>query len=200
VRPFIHLSFAIDQWGRHCGASGEPLLISCAENWQRIHTLREQYDAVAVGAQTWLLDRPRLDVRVERLGRVPSRQPARVVFWGNTSCQPGSPNAPTFLVTQSHADMPGSTVIRTQGRDLDHPLEMLWHLGVRSMLVEGGPTLLGSFLDQDCFDRITVFVRGASLHSALAHARRTLPSLPADPEVKSFGAGTILELDRSDAI
>ncbi|MBO0883909.1 MAG: dihydrofolate reductase family protein, partial [Mycobacterium sp.] len=63
MRPFIHLNFAIDQWGRHCGASGKPLQVSCGQDWQRVHALREQYDAVAVGAQTWLLDRPRLNVR-----------------------------------------------------------------------------------------------------------------------------------------
>ena len=58
MRPFIHLNFAFDQWGRHCGTDGKPLAISCTMDWQRVHALRELYDAVAVGGAepgTWIV-------------------------------------------------------------------------------------------------------------------------------------------------
>jgi riboflavin biosynthesis pyrimidine reductase len=196
VRPFVHLNFAVDQRGRHCGAGGEPLAISSTADWQRVHGLREQYDAVAVGGRTWHLDCPRLSVRADRLGRAPSRQPARVVFWGRHRWEPGSRTPPTFVIARSSTESPGSTVIPPQGRDLEQPLDELWSRGVGSMLVEGGPTLLRSFLVQHCFDRITVFVRGASHQSAVTYARLTLPGLPSGLEVSSFGDGQLLGLVR----
>ncbi len=195
MRPFVHLNFAVDQSGRHCGAGGEPLAISCTGDWQRVHALREQYDAVAVGGRTWHMDRPRLNVRADRLGRTPHRQPARVAFLGGQRCGPDQA-PPTFVIANSAAELPGSTVIRAPGRDLAQPLIELWRLGVRSMLVEGGPTLLGSFLGQGFFDRITVFVRGASQQSAVAHAMLTIPGLPSGLELESFGEGMILRTVR----
>jgi riboflavin biosynthesis pyrimidine reductase len=200
VHPFVHLNFAVDHRGRHCGAGGEPLAISCTTDWQRVHALREQYDAVAVGGRTWLLDRPRLTVRADRLGRAPNRQPARVVFWGRHHYEPGSLTPPTFVITRSPTELLASTVIRAGGRDLEQPLGELWRLGVRSMLVEGGPTLLGSFLVQDCFDRITVFVRGASHQSAVAYARLILPGLPSGLVVESYGDGLILGIVHPDGL
>ena len=200
MRPFIHLNFAFDQWGRHCGADGKPLAISCTMDWQRVHALREQYDAVAVGGRTWHMDRPRLNVRADRLGRAPNRQPARVAFLGTHRYEPGPLSPPTFVIANSPAELGASKVIRARGHDLEQPLIELWCLGVRSMLVEGGPTLLGSFLDQDSFDRITVFVRGASHQSAVAHARVTLPGLPSSLVVESYGDGLILGLVRPDGL
>lgn len=200
MRPFIHLNSAFDQQGRHCAASGEPLAISCRTDWQRVHALREQYDAVAVGGRTWHLDRPRLNVRADRLGRAPNRQPARVAFLGSHRYEPGTLTPPTFVIARSPTELPGSTVIRASGRGLEQPLGELWRLGVRSMLVEGGPTLLGSFLVQDFFDRMTIFVRGASYQSAVAHARLTLPGLPWDLQVESFGDGLILGFIRPDRL
>jgi 2,5-diamino-6-(ribosylamino)-4(3H)-pyrimidinone 5'-phosphate reductase len=200
VRPFIHLNFAFDQQGRHCGAGGEPLAISCTTDWRRVHALREQYDAVAVGGRTWRLDRPRLNVRADRLGRPPNRQPARVAFLGGHRYEPGALTPPTFVIARSPTELPGSTVIRAPGRGLEQPLGELWRMGVRSMLVEGGPTLLGSFLVQNCFDRMTVFVRGASYLSAVAHARLTLPGLPWDLQVESLGDGLILGFVRPNGL
>ena len=199
MRPFVHLNFAVDQSGRHCGAGGEPLAISSPRDWQRVHALREQYDAVAVGGQTWHMDRPRLNVRADRLGRAPSRQPARVAFLGGQRCE-SDQTPPTFVIANSLSELTGSTVIRAHGRDLAQPLIELWCLGVRSMLVEGGPTLLGSFLVQGCFDRITVFVRGGSRQTAVSHARLNLPGLPSGLGVESFGDGLIVGIVRPDRL
>ena len=145
------------------------------------------------------MDRPRLNVRADRLGRAPSRQPARVAFPGGQRCE-SDQTPPTFVIANSLSELTGSTVIRAHGRDLAQPLIELWCLGVRSMLVEGGPTLLGSFLVQGCFDRITVFVRGGSRQTAVSHARLNLPGLPSGLGVESFGDGLIVGIVRPDRL
>ena len=73
-RPYVHLNFALGG-DSHPQRTGQ---ISSPEDWSRVHALRERYTAIAVGAKTWLQDRPRLTARREHLGREPFRQPQRI--------------------------------------------------------------------------------------------------------------------------
>ena len=59
ARPFVHLNLALTHDGLLNAADGSRLPISCDVDWRRVHGLREQYDAVAVGAVTWRRDSPR---------------------------------------------------------------------------------------------------------------------------------------------
>lgn len=195
-RPFIHINAALrdgPETGLPAAFSGE---ISCAADWARVHLLREKYDGVAVGGRTWNQDRPRLNVRADRLGRDPSRQPARVIFAGRTLCVPPLPGAPAFLVGASAATAPGLTHVPLTGHDLRPALAALHAHGIASLLVEGGPTLLQGFLAQGLFDHISLFIRAADAAAALACARRHLPGLPADLSPRPFGAGFLLEATR----
>lgn len=176
-RPFIHVNFAVDA--------------SCETDWQRVHELRERYDAVAVGARTWNADRPRLNVRPERLGREPRRQPARAIFAGRQRCEING-DGPLFLIGAPPDDCRGATLIPSGDHDLRIPLEALYDHGIASMLVEGGPTILQSFFDQELVDTVTIYVRAHDEASAHLAARRALPFLPATLSGRTFGAGFLL--------
>jgi riboflavin biosynthesis pyrimidine reductase len=195
MRPLIHINFATDEVGRDICLAGLPATVSCDSDWKRVHTLREKYDAVAVGGRTWKIDQPRLNVRAERLGRQPRRQPAKVVFAGRHACVIERAETPVFIVGSLACGAPGVTSISSSGYRLTEPLEMLWSLGIRSMLVEGGPTLISSFLAQSLTDRLTVFVRSKSKRSAALYARRALPGLPTLAGVERCGEGLILTFD-----
>jgi riboflavin biosynthesis pyrimidine reductase len=190
-RPVVHVNFAAD--GRKW-PSEEPVSISCDADWRRVHELRERYDAVAVGARTWILDRPRLTVRRERLGRDPQRQPARVIFAGTHACNVHSSElaeGPVFLVgTRYKCD--GVTIIPSYDRNLRTPLELLYRHGIRSILVEGGPTILESFISQGLADTVTVFARAEDEATAQRIAREALPSLPSPLQASRFGSGFLL--------
>ena len=177
-RPFVHLNFAVDTRGRMGSESGGSLPISTAEDWRRVHGLREQAQAVAVGGRTWIADRPRLTARADHLGRPPRRQPDRVVFAGGHDCEFVRDPRRTFVIGRQAPPIPGVVFSYCCDHDLAQPLETLSQQGVRSLLVEGGPTLLRSFLGQRCFDRLTLFVRTDDVDRGLALARRTLPELP----------------------
>lgn len=191
--PHIHLNFALSCEGRVAADDGQAICISCPTDWRRVHLLRESYDAVAVGARTFLLDRPRLNVRSEVLGRKPCRQPDRVVFAGTSVKElDPAPGRRTFFVGPQP---PTAKVIHVpaEGRNLAPALHALARQGVRSMLVEGGPTLLASFLEQGLFHRLTIYVATPEPQAALAAAARVLrvpPTLSAAP----FGQGTLLSL------
>jgi len=148
---------------------------------------------VAVGGRTWNQDCPRLTVRADRLGREPSRQPARVIFAGRTLCAPPPSGPPAFLVGAGVPAAPGLIHVPAGGRDLGPALVALRAHGIASLLVEGGPTLLQAFLAQGLFDRISLFIRAADAAAALACARRHLPGLPAALLPRRLGAGFLLE-------
>ncbi|PIC01506.1 dihydrofolate reductase family protein [Caulobacter sp. X] len=198
-RPFIHVNFAASD----AGVSGEALSyagnISCSADWKRVHTLRERYDAIAVGVRTWNTDQPRLTARADRLGREPRRQPRRVIFAGAHPCAAPQPGASVFVVGSSAPTGRDVVTLAMNGRDLRAPLADLRDHGVESLLVEGGPTLLRSFLDQGMVDLITVFVRAGSAQAADRGVRESLGPLPGNSRVSAFGEGFLLEAGRIEA-
>lgn len=186
MKPFVHVNFAVLADG-----SARAAEISSAADWRRVHRLRERYDAVAVGAHTWQQDRPRLSVRPERLGREPRRQPHRVIFGGRQACTVHPDGRTTFLIGAGTRHGAGTVAIRAGDHRLAGPLADLHRHGVRSLLVEGGPLLLSSFLAQGCCDRLTVFVPTDCPRAALDAARCVLAA-PPPLRARRFGAGILL--------
>jgi len=177
-RPFVHLNFAVDNEGRMSAADGSSLPISTPADWRRVHGLRERYQAVAVGGRTWIRDAPRLDVRRSRLGREPRRQPDRVVFGGGQPCTFRPADRRTYVVGSRAPADEGVVFTYCPDRGLAGPLATLHRHGVGSLLVEGGPTLLRSFLAQGCFDRVTAFTAVADPGAARRAVRTLLPEIP----------------------
>jgi len=193
-RPFIHINFAAEDL-RGPGGLTYAGNISCCADWNRVHALRELYDAIAVGGRTWNLDRPRLTVRPERLGREPRRQPRRVIFAGSHPCMP-QPGTPAFVVSTRASAGHSAVALAMTGHDLLGPLASLHDHGIESLLVEGGPTLLRSFIGQGLADAMTVFVRAGTAEAAGRGVRDSLGTLPGSVRVSAFGEGFLLEAGR----
>lgn len=192
-RPYVHLNFAMDARGRMHEADGQACDLSCEQDWKRVHELRERYAAVVVGARTWTLDQPQLTARASRLGRQPKRQPDRVIFAGRTPCRIIPDARRSFVV--GVADNPRANGIRINAanRELETPLKALYQQGVTSMLVEGGLTLLQSFLRQNIVDQLTIYVRTRSAEAAHAMLSDQFPDVPSNMmQATSFGQGTLL--------
>jgi riboflavin biosynthesis pyrimidine reductase len=198
-RPIVHLNFAIGCDGQVSACDGKPAEISCGEDWRRVHHLRERYDAIAVGAQTWIGDRPLLTARREHLGREPRQQPARVIFVGRRACPVTGNGRRTFIVGAvapgRQDDPPDVWFIPADGHDLRSPLAALSAAGLGSLLVEGGPTLLRSFLAQGLFDVVEVYVRNPSPDESRRFAYRLLDALPPSSSARALGEGTLLSFE-----
>ncbi|WP_158240641.1 RibD family protein [Telmatospirillum siberiense] len=192
-RPFIHINFAAEETGVEESPQGFSGNVSCHDDWRRVHLLRERYDAIAVGGRTWNLDRPRLSVRAERLGREPRRQPVRVIFAGSQPCLVPPTGTAAFVVGNCRDPGRGATALSMRGHDLRAPLQSLYALGVGSLFVEGGPTLLRSFFSQGFADAVTIFVRAGTAEAAIREARGRLGPLPGAFSARLFGEGFLLE-------
>jgi hypothetical protein len=97
----------------------------------------------------------------------------------------------TFLVGAAPPEDHAIVFVEAPDHGLPRPLFELGRHGVRSLLVEGGPSLLGSFLTQRLFDVVTVYVAGPSARVAHAAARAVFPDLP-PLESSRLGTGTLL--------
>ncbi len=145
-RPFVTWKFASTLDGRSAASDGTSRWISNAESRLDVHALRDIVDAVVVGSGTVLADDPQLTVR--GIGDVPadqlaSRQPLRVVLDRRRRV---SSMARIF-------DESAETVVL----DTAVPrfaLKALLDRGVRHVLLEGGPTLAGAFLEARLIDEV----------------------------------------------
>jgi diaminohydroxyphosphoribosylaminopyrimidine deaminase/5-amino-6-(5-phosphoribosylamino)uracil reductase len=101
---------------------------------RRVHELRAASDAVAVGTGTVRADSPSLTAR----GVEVARQPRPLAF--------------------GRGPLPAGSELELRTGPLEQELRALGAEGVRSVLLEGGPTLATSFLAADLVDKLLVFV------------------------------------------
>lgn len=99
-----------------------------------VHELRAASDAVAVGMGTVRLENPRLDAR----DVAAVRQPRRLAF--------------------GRGPLPDGSELELRSGALEDELRSLAAEGVQSLLLEGGPTLAGAFLEAGLVDKLLLFL------------------------------------------
>jgi diaminohydroxyphosphoribosylaminopyrimidine deaminase / 5-amino-6-(5-phosphoribosylamino)uracil reductase len=131
-RPFVTYKAAITLDGRVTVPGRR--WVSGEESRRRVHGLRASSDAVAVGMGTVRADSPRLDAR----GVDAARQPRRLVF--------------------GRGPLPEGSELELRGGALEEEMHALAADGVKSLLLEGGPTLATAFLAAGFVDKLLFFV------------------------------------------
>jgi diaminohydroxyphosphoribosylaminopyrimidine deaminase/5-amino-6-(5-phosphoribosylamino)uracil reductase len=131
-RPFVILKLAVTLDGRVATAGRRWLTGDAAR--KRVHELRAQVDAVAVGMGTVRTDEPQLTAR--DVGA--TRQPRRLAL--------------------GRGPLPEGSELELRSGTLADELELLAGEGVQSLLLEGGPTLAESFLREGLVDKVLLFV------------------------------------------
>jgi len=144
-RPHVTWKYAASLDGRVAAADGSSRWISGAESRADAHRLRAQVDAVLVGTGTALADDPQLTVR-DADERPAERQPLRVVVGMRT------------LPADARLLDDAAETLFIHERDPRSVLAVLHDRGVRSVLLEGGPTLAGCFLAEGLVNRVVGYV------------------------------------------
>lgn len=181
-RPFVLLKAALSLDGRIATARGESKWLTSTEQRRAARALRRLHDGLVVGIGTVLADDPLLlptprtrrpfvrvvldpALRLPPAGRLASsagRHPVWVV------CRPGAD------ARRRRLEAAGVRLLTLPGRGRPDParvLAALWDEGLRSVMVEGGSEVLGSFLAAGAVDEVALF--RAPL---LLGGRRALPA------------------------
>ncbi len=178
VRPLVTVFATETLDGRLSPPGVGRYRLSCEDDFELQHMLRASSDAVAVGANTVILDDPRLTVR-----RIPGRNPARVVFDASlrvpASARVFDPPGRRILVTSEGHDPAelapyrerGVVILEVGGSDPREALVRLRGLGIRRLLVEGGGGLIGSLLAAGLVDYIRVTIAPRILGDGVPLAR-----------------------------
>ncbi|MFH9724693.1 bifunctional diaminohydroxyphosphoribosylaminopyrimidine deaminase/5-amino-6-(5-phosphoribosylamino)uracil reductase RibD [Streptomyces sp. NPDC017254] len=164
-RPFVRWKYGATLDGRIAAADGTSRWITSAESRADVHRLRAEADAVVVGSGTARTDDPHLAVR----GVEGAVQPLRVVVDTEaTAVKPGArvldDAAPTLIAIAEDAAAPigDADVVRLpraeRGLSVAALLDALHARGVRSVLLEGGPTLAGAFVAAGAVDQVVGYL------------------------------------------
>ena len=171
--PFVTLKMAMSVDGKVAAPEGDSPYLTGDAARTNVHELRDRSDAIVVGVGTVIADDPLLTTRLP----LPElHHPRRFVLDSR-----GSTPLDARLLS---ADLPGQTTIVTteaaaadrlqqyrvrgatvwmlpsaSGRvDVARFLQRLGAEGVRSLLLEGGPTLAATFLNANCVQKFLLFV------------------------------------------
>lgn len=147
-RPRVTVKWASSLDGRAAAADGTSRWITGPEARADVHLRRAASDAIAVGTGTVLADDPALTAR-DADGELLEEQPIPVVF--------GRREVPAGAALERHPH----EAIRMAGADLAADLAELQRRGIRSLFIEGGPTLASSFLAAGLADEVLVYLAPA---------------------------------------
>ncbi|MBR6042949.1 MAG: bifunctional diaminohydroxyphosphoribosylaminopyrimidine deaminase/5-amino-6-(5-phosphoribosylamino)uracil reductase RibD [Paludibacteraceae bacterium] len=160
-RPYIILKWAQTSNGYMGTAEGKSIKISTPESSALVHQLRAQESGILVGTNTAVGDNPSLTVR-DYFGK----QPLRIAIDRHLripDCHhllDGS--VPTLIFCE---ELPTGTKenvnyvkapFNAEGIDLQFVLTELYNQKVQSLIVEGGSSLLQSFIDKGLYDEMRV--------------------------------------------
>ena len=170
-RPYITLKWAesADGFIDLCRTEGNPVILSTPLTSMLVHKKRAEHSAILVGTRTAKLDNPSLNVR-----NWYGRSPIRLVIDRKQSLSPTlhlfDGSVLTLVFTEHfHDALPNVEYlpIDFQQDILPQIMQILYERGIQSLLVEGGSTLLQSFIDAGLWDEAYVEESPRSLISGV---------------------------------
>ncbi|MBG6213345.1 MAG: bifunctional diaminohydroxyphosphoribosylaminopyrimidine deaminase/5-amino-6-(5-phosphoribosylamino)uracil reductase RibD [Cryobacterium sp.] len=144
-RPFVTLKSASSLDGRAAAADGSSRWITGAAARLDVHRRRAACDTILVGTGTVLTDDPALTAR-RADGGLLTRQPVPVVV--------GRRELPASAALFAHPQKP----LFFDGLDLPGLLADLHGRGLRSVFIEGGPTVASAFVAAGLVDEYLIYL------------------------------------------
>jgi len=155
--------------GKIASPTRKQIRISSDEDIKRMHQLRNKCDAVLVGIGTILADDPKLTVKKKYVKN--PKQPLRVILdsKGRTPANALVLNntSKTLIITAkgkektypgSHIEVVSCKIDKNRLIDVKSVLDLLYRKGVRTLLVEGGGTIIWNFLKNRVVDDFFIFI------------------------------------------
>jgi len=171
-RPFVVIKCAATLDGRIATKTGDSRWVSGDESRIYVHILRHTVDSIMVGINTVKQDDPALTVR---LNDMKGLDPARIILDTNLTIfeeakvlRPNS-NSDTIIITGDSVSEDKKVAIEALSVklvqspvkdgmiDLDQLMDRLGSLGITSLLIEGGGSVIASALKAGIVDKVIFF-------------------------------------------
>jgi len=161
--PYMHLKAAITLDGKMATKNGESKWITNEESRTEVHRLRKKYDGILIGKNTLLADNPSLTIR---MGIPSNGKVLKKIILG----LPENIDKKWNIFSESAKDVLFLSNLRPKNEDefqvyklqdthnLKEVSQKLFELGINSILVEGGAQILSSFIKQDIWNEISLFM------------------------------------------
>ena len=216
-RPFCIAKGAVSIDGRIAARDGTSQWITGDEARRDAHGLRAESQAILVGVGTALADRPQLTVR--HAIQQPPVPPLRVVLDATGRLMSPHPlfdvsQAPTLIITTDRCPLETQACwkqqgvevaviargVQGEGVDLTEALDFLGRRGILQVMIEGGATLLGAFLEQKLLQRLCLYMGPCILGSGglplfLCEAIQTLKQAPRLNLIEAKILGNSIRID-----
>ncbi|NDE09256.1 MAG: bifunctional diaminohydroxyphosphoribosylaminopyrimidine deaminase/5-amino-6-(5-phosphoribosylamino)uracil reductase RibD [Chitinophagia bacterium] len=157
-RPYIILKWAQTANEMIAQNNYSRLLISHETTNRQVHKWRSEEASILVGTNTALLDNPSLTNRLW-----PGKNPIRLVIDSNLKIQATSHlldgSVQTIVFNSLRQEQAGAILYYKLAENKSWVLqitEALYQMNIQSLLVEGGATLLQSFIDENYWDEARV--------------------------------------------
>ena len=187
MRPFVHVNVAMSADGKLSTTERRQVKISGSADFSRVDRIKAESDAIMVGIGTVLADDPSLtvkseDLRSARRAKGLPEHPVRVVVDSRARTPVDAAllhrgGGVRIIACSEEADaakreeLSRHAQVIVAGRnevDLAAILSTLHSLGVRTLLVEGGGTLIWGLFRAGLVDRLTCFVGNRVIGGASA--------------------------------
>lgn len=208
--PFVTVSYAQSIDGSIAAAANDTISLSCERALEMTHLLRAEHDALLVGINTILTDDPHLNVRYHE---GPNPQPvvldSHLRFPLQATLLQHGHRPPIILTTHAAPQekeqqllQAGARVIRLEsesgGRvDIPEAMSRLREMGFRSIMVEGGASVIGQFLGRKLADYCVVtiaprLIGGLKAFSSLERPENAPPLSITDCQYHRLGSDMII--------
>jgi len=177
MRPYVHVNVAMSADGKLSTRERRQVKISGSSDFTRVDMIKAESDAIMVGIGTVLADDPSLTVKspalvTERLENGKDENPVRIVVDSRARTPIDAAilhkgKGERIIACSLQADTEKkealsqyATVIVAGEREVDLPLllSLLHERGIRTLMVEGGGTLIWGFFHEGLVDKLTCYV------------------------------------------
>ena len=164
VKPYIILNCASSADGKIALPNRKKIELSNTEDFERVHNLRAKCDAIIVGINTVIEDNPNLTVnekyasgpnpiriildtnyRTPQNSKILNGESETIIIIGDKTIDRKLPNVKTFRCGKEEIN-------------IENLLKYLNQLNINNILVEGGETVIWSFLEKKLFNELNIFI------------------------------------------
>ena len=164
MKPYTILNCASSADGKIALPNRKKIKLSTHEDFERVHNLRTKCDAIIVGINTVIEDNPNLTVNEKY---ATGSNPIRIILDTNYRTPINSnilngESKTVIVIGDKTVDrkLPNVEIFRCGDKEINIKklLQHLEKLKMKNVLVEGGETVLLSFLEKKIFDELNIFV------------------------------------------